>query len=165
MFEGLAVGTIDAIATDHSPHHCDEKCVEFSRAPFGIVGLETAVSICLDRLVRPGIIDMKRMVALFTTGPTGVLRLDKRGKGKLAVGADADIAIWDAEREVTITNDLLHHNVDYTPYEGMTVRGWPETVLSRGEIIVRDRDVVCDEGRGRFYRCERPVPARPKEMP
>ncbi len=85
--------------------------------------------------------------------------------GKVAVGADADIAIWDTGREVTITNDPLHHNVDYTPYEGMTVRGWPETVLSRGEIIVRDGNVVCGEGRGRFYRCERPDPARPREMP
>ena len=69
----LADGTVDALATDHAPHHVDEKAVEFARAPFGIVGLETAVSVCLDRLVHAGVIDLKRMVELFTTGPAGVL--------------------------------------------------------------------------------------------
>ena len=140
------------------------KDAPFTHVPNGIPGIETRLPLLFSEGVGKGRIDIARFVALTATNPARTYGLYPR-KGAIAVGADADIAIWDAEREVTITNDLLHHNVDYTPYEGMTVRGWPETVLSRGEIIVRDRDVVCDEGRGRFYRCERPVPARPKEMP
>jgi dihydropyrimidinase len=80
-------------------------------------------------------------------------------KGTIAVGADADIAIWNPERQVTITNDLLHHDVDYTPYEGMTVTGWPEIVLSRGEVVVNDGQVLAAKGRGEFLSCERPTPA------
>ena len=83
-------------------------------------------------------------------------------KGTIAIGADADIAIWDPDKEVEITNDILHHNVDYTPYEGIRVRGWPETVLSRGEVIVRDGEFCGAEGRGKFLKCEKPDPARPK---
>ena len=99
LLKALADGTVDAIATDHAPHHRDEKCVEFSGAPFGIVGLETAVSLCLDRLVRPGLIDLRRMVELFTTGPAGVLGLDR---GRLAAGAPANVTVLDLEREVEV---------------------------------------------------------------
>src|SRR5262249_8228469 len=77
LLSALSDGTVDAIATDHAPHHTDEKCVEFSRAPFGIVGLETAVAIGLDRLVHGGVIGLPRFVALLTTGPARILRLDK----------------------------------------------------------------------------------------
>jgi len=88
MLEALADGTVDAIATDHAPHHVDEKCVEFSNAPFGIIGLETAVPICLDRLVHAGVVYLPRLVELFTTGPAAVLHLDK---GRLKKRADADV--------------------------------------------------------------------------
>ncbi|MEE8140554.1 MAG: hypothetical protein V3T66_06535 [Alphaproteobacteria bacterium] len=72
------------------------------------------------------------------------------------------MVIWDPERRVTIANELLHHNVDDTPYEGMTVKGWPETVLSRGSVVVERGRVVADQGRGQFLRCERPLPAHPE---
>src|SRR6185436_6614462 len=71
LVEALADGTVDAIATDHAPHHADEKCVEFSLAPFGVVGLETAVSLCLDRLVHAGVIPLSRLVALLPPGRRG----------------------------------------------------------------------------------------------
>ena len=77
-------------------------------------------------------------------------------KGTIAVGADADLAIWDTERKVTITNSALHHNVDYTPYEGRTVIGWPETVLSRGELVVQNGMLVAATGRGKFLECDVP---------
>ena len=83
-------------------------------------------------------------------------------KGSIAIGADADLAIWDANREVTITNDMLHHNVDYTPYEGMRVRGWPVTTVSRGEILWSDGQFHAPESHGQFLRCDPPqsIPAR-----
>jgi dihydropyrimidinase len=111
--------------------------------------------------VGKGRIDLPRFVALTATNAARIYGLYPR-KGTIAVGADADIAVWDPERQVTITNDILHHNVDYTPYEGMTVRGWPEIVLSRGDIVVADGKVVGAGGRGRFLPCERPDPARPR---
>ena len=83
------------------------------------------------------------------------------GKGTIAVGSDADIAIWDPERRVTITNDLLHHNVDYTPYEGIEVTGWPETVISRGEVVVEAGEITGEDGRGQYLTCGKPDPARP----
>ena len=81
-------------------------------------------------------------------------------KGTIAVGSDADLVIWDKDREVVITNDLLHHNCDYTPYEGMSVRGWPAVVFSRGEIVVEEGKLLAEPGRGQFLRCDRPAPTR-----
>jgi dihydropyrimidinase len=80
-------------------------------------------------------------------------------KGTIAIGSDADLALWDLEREVTITNGLLHHNVDYTPYEGMRVRGWPVTTISRGEVVWSDGEFRGQAGRGRFLHCDHPPAA------
>ena len=77
------------------------------------------------------------------------------------MGADADIALWDPAREVTISNDLLHHAVDYTPYEGMAVTGWPVMTLSRGAPVCRDGEFLGTPGQGRFLACDKPLPARP----
>lgn len=132
LLEGLADGTVDAIATDHAPHHCDEKCVEFSRAPFGVVGLETAVSICLDRLVHRDIISLSRMVELFSTGPAGVLGMDK---GKLAVGAEADITVLDLDREVTVDADDFESKSENSPFLKWKLRGGPVMTMVDGRII------------------------------
>ncbi len=71
-------------------------------------------------------------------------------KGTIAVGSDADLAIWDPELEVTVTNEQLHHRMDYTAFEGMRVRGWPVTTISRGEVVWRDGTVNARPGRGQF---------------
>ena len=99
LLEGLADGTVDAIATDHAPHHVDEKSEDFDHAPFGIVGLETAVSLCLDRLVRPGVISLARLVELMSTAPARVLGV---GGGTLAPGAPADVTLIDLEKRVRV---------------------------------------------------------------
>ena len=78
------------------------------------------------------------------------------------MGSDADIVIWDSERELTITNDLLHHDVDYTPYEGMNIKGWPAVTLSRGEVVWGDGELKSAPGRGQFLACDRPDAAKPK---
>src|SRR5436309_4377001 len=95
ILEGLRDGTIDAIASDHAPHHADEKALEYDQAPFGIVGLETAIGLAMDRLVNQGMISLERLVELCATNPARILRLHDRGT--LRTGARADLTIIDPE--------------------------------------------------------------------
>ena len=132
LVEALADGTVDAIATDHAPHHADEKCVEFSLAPFGVVGLETAVSLALDRLVHAGVLPLSRLVELFTTGPAGILRLDK---GTLRIGVDADVTVLDLERTVTVTPSEFRSKSGNSPFGGWTLKGAPVMTIVGGRIV------------------------------
>ena len=132
LIQAVADGTVDVIATDHAPHHEDEKRVEFSRAPFGIVGLETAVSLCLDRLVHTGIITLPKLVELLSTAPARILRLDK---GTLAAGADADITVLELDREVRIDKTAFVSKGRNTPFDGWTLRGAPVMTLVGGRIV------------------------------
>src|SRR5438132_1394846 len=100
MLQGIADGSVDVIATDHAPHHYDEKLVEFDRAPFGITGLETAVSLCLDRLVHQGVAPLSRVVALCSANPARILGIPG---GSLAEGAPADVTLLAPELAVTIS--------------------------------------------------------------
>lgn len=132
LLRALADGTVDAIATDHAPHHVDEKQVEFSQAPFGIVGLETAVALCLDRLVHRGIIDLARMVELFTVGPARILRLDR---GRLAQGSDADISVLDLDKRTTVDSGRFASLSRNTPFGGWELRGAPVITVVGGKIV------------------------------
>ena len=139
LLAAIADGTVDAIATDHAPHNADEKCVEFSHAPFGVVGLETAVSICLDRLVHGGVIGLSRLVELLTCGPAAVLRLKK---GSLREGDDADITVLDLERRVVVTASAFESKSVNTPFGGWALRGGPVMTIVGGRIVhdVRSRE-------------------------
>jgi dihydroorotase len=130
--KALADGTVDAIVTDHAPHHADEKAVEFSRAPFGIVGLETAVSLCLDRLVHGGVISLKRMVELFTIGPSRILRL---GRGTLKPGGDADVTVLDLQRHVVVDPSKFRSKSRNTPFAGWSLRGVAVMTVVGGRIV------------------------------
>jgi dihydroorotase len=101
VLSGIADGTIDVIATDHAPHHFDEKNVEFDLAPFGVIGLETAFSICYDRLVRKRVIDLPKLIELMSTGPARVFNLPG---GTLRGGSPADIAVLDLNARFQVTN-------------------------------------------------------------
>ena len=103
-------------------------------------------------------------MALTATNPAKAFGLYPR-KGCIAIGADADIAIWDPEKAVTIANARLHHAVDYTPYEGMRLHGWPVVTLSRGEVVWDGEQPCGAPGRGQFLRCARPEMAAPKAAP
>lgn len=163
VWRGLANGTFQVFSSDHAPFRFDSDTgkkvhgdgASFVHVPNGIPGVETRLALLFSEGVGKGRISLNQFVALTATNPARLYGLYPR-KGTIAVGGDADLAIWDQSREVTITNAGLHHNVDYTPYEGRTVTGWPETVLSRGEVVVRDGTLKADRGRGQFLECGTP---------
>ena len=120
LLAGIADGSVDAIATDHAPHHYDEKKVEFDRAPFGIVGLETAVSLALDRLVHAGLIRLPRLVELLSVNPARILGVPG---GSLSVGAPADVTILAPDLQVRIEASRLRSRSKNTPFDGWQLRG------------------------------------------
>ena len=135
MLDGLADGTVDAIATDHAPHHADEKTVEFDRAPFGIVGLETAVPLVFDRLVHSGRIPLRRAIELLSAGPARVLNVPG---GSLAAGSAADVTIIDPDRVVTIDAPSLKSRSKNTPFHGWQLRGAVMATIAGGRVVYRN---------------------------
>jgi dihydroorotase len=132
LLEGLADGSIDAIATDHAPHHADEKLVEFDRAPFGIVGLETCVPLALDRLVHTERISLRRFVELLSVNPARILR---RPGGALAPGSVADITVIAPDARVTIHARALRSKSKNTPFDGWELRGAPAATIVGGRTV------------------------------
>lgn len=130
LLAGLADGSIDALASDHAPHHPDEKDVEFSAAPFGILGLETSVGLCLDRLVRPGHLTLSRLVDLFSTQPARLMGLPG---GSLRVGETADVTLLDLERRWTVRAAEFRSKSRNTPFEGWELTGAAVGTLLAGE--------------------------------
>ena len=135
MIQGIVDGTVDVIATDHAPHHYDEKNVEFDRAPFGIVGLETCVSITLNTLVHTGLISLGRMVELLSVNPAKILRV---AGGSLAPGAVADITIVAPDLNVTVDKAALVSKSKNTPYHGWSFRGGVAATIVGGRIVYRN---------------------------
>ena len=138
MIDGLADGTVDAIATDHAPHHYDEKMVEFDRAPFGIVGLETAVSLTLDRLVHAGRIPLKRAVELLSVNPARILAVTG---GSLAPGVLADITVLAPDLAVTVDPTAFRSRSRNTPFGGWTLRGGVAATIVGGRVLYVNPDV------------------------
>lgn len=129
LLNGLADGAVDCIASDHAPHHVDEKDVQFSVAPFGIVGLETTLSLCLDRLVRPGILSLPRLIHLLSTGPARVLGVPG---GTLKEGSPADVTVFHPDEEVTLSKASFRSKGRNTPFDGWTLRGHPVATFLEG---------------------------------
>jgi dihydroorotase len=132
MLRGIADGTVDAIATDHAPHHYDEKKVEFDVAPFGIVGLETAVPLSLDRLVHTGLIRLSRLVELMSTNPARLLRVPG---GTLAEGAPADITILAPDLKVRVEAARMRCRSRNTPFDGWELRGGVAATIVGGRTL------------------------------
>lgn len=129
--EGIVSGAIDAIATDHAPHAGSEKMQEFEQCPFGILGLETAIGITLERLVHSGKISLMRMVELFTTGPDRVLKLNR---GRLSVGSPADITLFDTDRSWTYDVNRSFSKSRNSPFHNRTFRGGPVATVVGGKV-------------------------------
>jgi len=131
LLEGLADGTVDAIATDHAPHEPAIKDVEFDRAPFGVLGFETAIGLALEQLVHSGRLSLMRMVELFTTGPARVLGKDR----KLAIGEPADLTVFSLERPWTYNVQQSASKSRNSPFDGRSFRGGPVATIVGGKIV------------------------------
>lgn len=131
VLEGLRDGTIDCIATDHAPHTVDDKNVEYDEAAFGIVGLETAVALCLDRLVGAGLLDLRQLVTLLSINPARVLGLPG---GSLASGSPADVTVLDLERKRKVEPERFASKGRNTPFAGWTLTGWPVITIVGGRV-------------------------------
>ena len=159
---GTGDGAIDVFSSDHAPYRYDDPqgkkahgdSAPFTKVPNGVPSLELRMPLLFSEGVTTGRIGLERFVDLTATRPAQLYGLFPR-KGCIRVGADADLAVWDPEREVTVTQAALHDRMDYTPFEGMIVRGWPVVTVSRGEVVWKDGEVRGEPGRGRFVRRER----------
>lgn len=160
LWQSLALGDLQTISSDHAPYRFDETGKlrasgnpNFKQIANGLPGLETRLPLLFDAMVSKGRLGLQKFVDLTATAPAKIYNLHPR-KGSIAIGADADIAIWDPDREVTLTDAAMHDLAGYTPYAGRTLRGWPVTVLSRGRVIVENGTSLAVAGSGRFLaRC------------
>ncbi|MBD8651430.1 dihydropyrimidinase [Rhizobium sp. CFBP 13726] len=156
-WEGLEQGVFDLFSSDHCPFRFDDPEGKlndkgkrnFRWIPNGIPGVATRLPILFSEGVMKGRIDINTFVAVTSTNHAKLYGLYPR-KGTIAIGADADIALWDPDKRVTVTNDLLKHGADYTPYEGLDIRGWPVQMLLGGRTIVKDGELTGPESRGRY---------------
>ena len=171
IWRGLENGTFQVFSSDHAPFtyagpqgkQANGQDTPFSQIPNGIPGLETRMPLLMSYGVVDGRIDIHSFVALTATNAAKMYGLFPR-KGTIAVGSDADIVIWDIDQDGDtprkIQNNLLHHAVDYTPYEGIEVKAWPAVTMSRGQVVWKDGQYQGREGQGQFLTCERPAPAQ-----
>lgn len=135
LIAGLADGSVDVIATDHAPHHADEKALSYDQAPFGITGLETCVSLTFDRLVHAGHIDLTRMVELLSVNPARILKVTG---GALSEGAPADITVLAPDLPVTIQASSQHSLSKNMPFEGWQLRGGVAATIVDGRLVYRN---------------------------
>jgi dihydroorotase len=138
MIQGIADGSVDVIATDHAPHHYDEKQVEFDQAPFGITGLETAVSLCFDRLVHRGVVTVSRLIELLSVNPARILRVPG---GSLSEGAPADISILAPDLAVTVSVAQMRSKSKNTPFDGWRLRGGVAATIVGGRTIYENPEI------------------------
>jgi len=166
LWEHLRRGVLHNVTSDHSPTRFDAtgKKIRGEDAPFtvvpnGIPGLAARLPLLFSEGFKKGRVDLETFIAIGATNAAKLMGLWPR-KGTIAVGSDADLAIWDTERTVTLTNELMHHGVDYTPYEGMPVTGWPVTTICRGVTICDEGRITGSQGQGTFLPRGPYLPAR-----
>ena len=162
VWEGLLDGTLGLYSSDHSPYRFDEsgklpkgEATTFKEMANGVPGIELRLPLLFSEGVLTGRMTIEQFVALTATNHAHMYGL-AHCKGNIAVGLDADLVLWDPARETTVTAAILHDNVGYTPYEGRELRGWPETVLSRGRVVVRDNALQVARGSGQYIKRRRP---------
>ena len=157
VWQGLRDGLFDVYSSDHAPYRFNDpkgkmfagKDANFKKIPNGVPGLEVRMPLLFAEGVLKGRLSLEKFVALSATNPAKLYGLAPQ-KGSIAVGADADLVIWDSTREVTVSQKLLNDAMDYTPYEGMKVTGWCDEVFSRGELVAKGGKPVAKAGRGRY---------------
>ena len=157
LWHDVRRGTLDVVSSDHSGWCFDgtrgKKVngadANFRDIPNGVPGLMARLPIIFSEGVSKGRIDLNTFVRITATNPAKLFGLYPR-KGSIAPGFDADLVLWDPNKRVTLNNAHMQHIIDYTPYEGLEVTGWPVATLRRGEIVMRDGVVQAAEGSGQF---------------
>jgi dihydropyrimidinase len=158
LWQALALGDLQTVSSDHAPYRFDAggKLIagadpNFKEIPNGMPGLETRLPLLFDAMVSERRLGLEKFVALTATEPAKIYGLHPT-KGDIAIGADADLAVWDPDRKVTLGTGagMMHDRTGYSPYAGRIVTGWPVTVVSRGRIVIDDGTLRAAPGSGRF---------------
>jgi dihydropyrimidinase len=156
LWQALALGDLQLISSDHAPYAMDGggklaagKRPNFKQIANGMPGLQWRLPLVFDAMVSKGRFDASRFVAWTATEPAKIYGLHPK-KGSIAIGADADVAIWDPKKKISISDRMVKDRSGYTPWAGRTIKGWPVTVLRRGHIIVENDEVVAKAGSGHF---------------
>ncbi|MCA8862709.1 MULTISPECIES: dihydropyrimidinase [unclassified Halomonas] len=169
VWDALESGTFHVFSSDHAPFRfsghdgklATDSAPSFDKVANGIPGVETRLGLLFSHGVEKGRIDINQFVALTSTNVAKMYGLYPR-KGTIAIGADADLIIWETGGQKVINNNDLHHNVDYTPYEGIEINAWPLITMSRGRVVWRDGQYLGQPDLGKFLPCARPTMATPK---
>jgi dihydropyrimidinase len=154
IWQGLALGDLQLVSSDHAPYAFDAtgKLMAgpnptFKQIANGMPGIEARLPVLFDAMVSKGRLGLQKFVEVTATAPAKIYNLYPR-KGSIAIGADADIVVWDPKHQVTLADDVMHDGARYTPYAGRTVTGWPTTAMRRGEVVVRDGKLMAKPGSG-----------------
>ncbi|MDJ0684701.1 MAG: dihydroorotase [Alphaproteobacteria bacterium] len=139
LWKALQSGVVDVVATDHAPHTLEEKARPYPQSPSGMTGVQTLVPVMLNH-VHEGRLTLERFVELTSAGPQRVFNI--AGKGRIAVGYDADFTIVDLKARRTITDDWIQSKSGWTSYDGMDVQGWPIATIIRGRTVMRDDELI-----------------------
>ncbi|MER1968493.1 dihydropyrimidinase [Castellaniella sp. GW247-6E4] len=171
VWQGFMDGTLMTYSSDHAPYRFDETGklpkgdqTTFKEMANGVPGLELRMPLLFSEGVLKGRIDIHQFVKLTASNHADLYGLAP-GKGRISIGADADLAIWNPDRETRITYENLHDQVGYTPYEGRVIKGWPEIVVSRGRVIVEDGQLHAARGSGQYLPRQAPRFAWPLRRP
>jgi dihydropyrimidinase len=156
LWQALALGDLQTVSSDHAPYRFDRsgKFVvsedpNFKEIPNGMPGLEARLPLLFDAMVSHERLGLEKFVSVTATEPAKIYGLHPK-KGEIVIGGDADIAVWDPKRRVTVGGAIMHDRTGYSPYEGRSVSGWPVTVLSRGRVVVEEGTLRVAPGTGRF---------------
>ena len=173
VWNALTEGVFEVFSSDHAPYRYDDPegkmkngpNAHFKQIANGVPGLEVRLPLLFSEGVLKNRISLTEFVALTSTSAAKLYGLYPR-KGNIAVGADADLVFWDTEKKVTITQDIMHDAMDYTPYEGREVTGWPVKTLLRGKFVWQDGEFTGEAGGGMFHECDTPPAlAAPPRLP
>jgi dihydropyrimidinase len=171
IWEGLANGTFQVFSSDHAPYRFDAsgklprgEATTFKEMANGVPGIELRMPLLFSEGVGKGRLGLNDFVALTSTNHARMYGL-LPCKGTLAVGADADVGLWNPDTKVEVRWSMLHDNVGYTPYEGRTLTGWPETVVSRGRVVIADGALHAERGSGQFIVRGAPEPVARRPVP
>jgi dihydropyrimidinase len=154
IWQGLALGDLQVISSDHAPYAFDAtgKLMAgpnptFKQIANGMPGIEARLPVLFDAMVSKGRLGLQKFVEVTATAPAKIYNLHPR-KGSIAIGADADIVVWDPKRQVKLADNMMHDGARYTPYAGRTITGWPVTVMRRGDVIVSEGKLTAKPGSG-----------------